>query len=408
MADLLERSPLRALPTLLGRGLGASDVVLVHARAGVGKSALLLHLALERILRGEHVLHVALRDGQQAVRDAYETALAGLLRGARANERQDALLAMERHRTIHVCTGGAVGPARLEHLLAALTDLTGVRPALVVVDGYLPMPGELPALAALADQRVLALACAFTPAGETPTQPGVMELEMTSDRAGVSLHVRRGRDGAPGTAPLRLDAALFVAREEVPLPAPDTALVAGECTLYSGGLVGAEAAFGTCAERWGVREVNFTFDGHAQARTRGAYPLTEQALAQGDVSLAYVSRRLRRSYGESSVIKRVLQSLWHQVGAAQEVFVIGAIQEDGTVTGGTGWSVELARMWNKRLWVFDQDKDTWFRWNGDDWIDGTPVIDAPTFCGTGTRYLAPNGQAAIEALFARSFGDAPA
>ena len=104
------------------------------------------------------------------------------------------------------------------------------------------------------------------------------------------------------------------------------------------------------------------------------------------------------------MIRRVLQSLWHQVGHAEQVFVVGAIQEDGTVNGGTGWAVELARMWNKRLWVFDQDKDTWYRWNGDDWVDGEPTIDALTICGSGTRYLTPTGRAAIDALFARSFG----
>jgi hypothetical protein len=304
-----------------------------------------------------------------------------------------------------VAKGARVDAPRLETLLASLEDLTGARPSLVVVDGQSPAAAETPAWRELALHRGAAFVCAFLPGGAIPQAEGVLELELSSDREGVALHVRRDREGSRKEAPLRLDASLFVAREDAPLPELGARLTAGDATLHSGGASGAESAFGECAERWGVREVNYTFDGHAQARSRGAHPLTEQALAQGDVSLAYVSRRLRRSYGESSVIRRVLQSLWHQVGASQEVFVIGAIQEDGTVTGGTGWSVELARMWNKRLWVFDQDKDTWFRWNGEDWVDGTPVIGAPTFCGTGTRYLAPNGRAAIEALYARSFGE---
>ena len=35
-----------------------------------------------------------------------------------------------------------------------------------------------------------------------------------------------------------------------------------DCILFSGGAPGAEARFGDCAERHGVEEVNFTFDGH--------------------------------------------------------------------------------------------------------------------------------------------------
>ena len=40
---------------------------------------------------------------------------------------------------------------------------------------------------------------------------------------------------------------------------------ASECVLYSGAAQGAEAAFGAAAERHGVEEVNFTFEGLKQA-----------------------------------------------------------------------------------------------------------------------------------------------
>ena len=38
--------------------------------------------------------------------------------------------------------------------------------------------------------------------------------------------------------------------------------------LFSGAAPGAEAEFGACAERHGIEEVNFTFDGHTEARRR--------------------------------------------------------------------------------------------------------------------------------------------
>ncbi len=44
---------------------------------------------------------------------------------------------------------------------------------------------------------------------------------------------------------------------------------ASECVLFSGGLRGAEAEFGEIAERYGVEEVNFTFEGHRIVRRRG-------------------------------------------------------------------------------------------------------------------------------------------
>jgi hypothetical protein len=180
----------------------------------------------------------------------------------------------------------------------------------------------------------------------------------------------------------------------------------GDCILFSGGAPGAEAHFGTCAERHGVEEVNFTFDGHKIVRHRGVRVLNHEELLAGDVSLAYVSRLMNRRYTEGPMLRKVLQTLWYQVNNGQEIYVIGSVQEDATVRGGTGWGAEFAKLCNKPLSVFDQDKDAWLTWTGDAWrpteSEG-PVITHPHFTGTGTRTLRDNGARAIEALFDRSF-----
>ncbi|HZR85081.1 MAG TPA: hypothetical protein VFD92_28555 [Candidatus Binatia bacterium] len=177
-----------------------------------------------------------------------------------------------------------------------------------------------------------------------------------------------------------------------------------ECILFSGAAGGAEAEFGAAAERYGIEEVNFTFDGHNDARRRGIRVLTQTELKHGDVSLAYVSRLMHRRYPDTPLFKKVLQSIWHQVNSGQEIYVVGKILADGTVKGGTGWGAEFAKLCNKPLFVFDQEQDGWFRWAGDAFERaGEPVIGHPRFAGTGTRFLADNGKRAIEALFARTF-----
>jgi hypothetical protein len=177
--------------------------------------------------------------------------------------------------------------------------------------------------------------------------------------------------------------------------------------LFSGGAPGAEAAFGACAERHGIEEVNFTFDGHKIVRRRGVRMLNHEELLAGDVSLEYVSRLMRRRYTEGAALRRVLQTLWYQVNSGQEIYVIGTIQEDDTVRGGTGWGAEFAKLCNKPLHVFDQDTDRWCQWTGSSWQSLTastaPVITHSHFTGTGTRTLQENGTKAIEGLFTRSF-----
>jgi len=186
------------------------------------------------------------------------------------------------------------------------------------------------------------------------------------------------------------------------------AMNAPDCILFSGGAPGAEAAFGACAERHNVEEVNFTFDGHRMARHRGVRVLNHEELQAGDVSLEYVSRLMHRRYTDAPTIRRVLQTLWYQVNHGQEIYVIGTILDDGTVRGGTGWGAEFAKLCNKPLFVFDQDKDGWSQWNGAGWEPrtgaGLPLITHPHITGTGTRTLTASGRAAIEDLFDRSFG----
>jgi hypothetical protein len=102
----------------------------------------------------------------------------------------------------------------------------------------------------------------------------------------------------------------------------------------------------------------------------------------------------------------VLQTLWYQVNSGQEIYVLGVIQDDQTVRGGTGWGAEFAKLCNKPLYVFDQEKDGWFGWTGGEWKDlgkTAPTISHPHFTGTGTRRVHDNGKRAIEDLFTRSF-----
>ncbi len=177
--------------------------------------------------------------------------------------------------------------------------------------------------------------------------------------------------------------------------------------LFSGGAPGAEAEFGACAERHGIEEVNFTFDGHRIDRHRGVRVLNHEELQNGDVSLEYVSRLMQRRYTDAPTIRKVLQTMWYQVNNGQEIYVVGTVLPDGTVRGGTGWGAEFAKLCNKPLHVFDQEKDRWFTWTGSDWQPRTasdgPVIAHVHFTGTGTRTLKENGRRAIEELFVRSF-----
>lgn len=177
-----------------------------------------------------------------------------------------------------------------------------------------------------------------------------------------------------------------------------------QCVLYSGGAAGTEQFFGALAESWGIEEVNYSFEGHQMERKRGVRVLTSEELALKDVSLTYVSKLMNREYTRAPLFRKVLQSICWQVSSGNQVIVVGAIQPDDTVKGGTGWGAEFAKICNKPLLVFDQPRGAWFAWEKDAWAEvKDPVIDHAHFAATGTRFLEANGRQAIQELFTRSF-----
>ncbi len=177
-------------------------------------------------------------------------------------------------------------------------------------------------------------------------------------------------------------------------------------TLYSGGHKGTEAEFGKLAESWNMNEVNFSFEGHTIDRTRGVRVLDQEALQKGDVSMEIVSKRMKRTYSRTDKIRKVIQSIFHMVNNGHHVIAVGWIQADDTVKGGTGWGVELAKLFNRPLHVYDQDRKAWFSWVGNQWVENIPTIASDTLAGTGTRYLTDDGKQALRDLFTRSFGPA--
>jgi hypothetical protein len=176
-------------------------------------------------------------------------------------------------------------------------------------------------------------------------------------------------------------------------------------TYYGGGHRGTEAEFGRQAEKFGIREVNYSFAGHQPAREKGLVILSSKELKKGDISMEIVSIRMNRKYSQVEKIRKVFQSIFHMVNNGLQIFAVGWIQPDNTVKGGTGWAVELGKLFNRPLSVYDQERNQWFTWKNNTWVDDLPRVEHTTFVGTGTRNLTDQGKKAIEDLFARSFGN---
>jgi len=134
--DLNERSPLRVLEKSIHGGLGRGNLGVVVARAGVGKTAFLVGVAMDDLLRGRKVVHVALDQPVDRVREYYHEIFDDLARTTRLEDPEAERVTMRRNRNIHAYLDGTFSPAKLREDLILLREQMDFVPVTVIVDGY--------------------------------------------------------------------------------------------------------------------------------------------------------------------------------------------------------------------------------------------------------------------------------
>jgi KaiC/GvpD/RAD55 family RecA-like ATPase len=430
--EAILRSPLRILDRSIRGGLGKGHLGVIMAPAGVGKSACLVQIGLDALLREKPVLHVAVGQSVEHVAARYDALFDELAERVDLVDRRGVRELVARRRLIWSSMEGPFAARSLDEALAAFQAHLGRWPSTVLVDGFgWEEPGATAAIGAMKASAARAGAELWMTARDAhPTESGqapriaplpdacaaLVDVGVFLEPQGryARLTLVKDFERFPAThVPLVIEGGTLRLPSEDDGPSDDDAGSPEErspsaFTLLASASGGAEEEFGACAERWGVGEVNFTFAGRREtARTRGLRELSEDELGAGEVSVAYVKAHMHRALAEPE-LRRVLQAIWHQVSTAGEVFAVGAVNPDKTAHGGTGWAVELARHWGKPVHLFDQELKRWLRWDGGDWAaEEPPAITRERFAGAGTRSLTPDGREAIRALFERSFGAPP-
>ncbi len=131
----LRRSPRTLLERDGHPGPGPGRLGLVMARAGVGKTALLVGIGVDALLAGQKVLHVSLERTVDKVRDWYDDLLMEMLRREKKLEHYAGIqLAVERRRHISTYFGRSFTPQRLRAALELLREAMEFVPHVVIVD----------------------------------------------------------------------------------------------------------------------------------------------------------------------------------------------------------------------------------------------------------------------------------
>ena len=129
--DLVVNNPLRALG-LDEKAEGSEAMGLVMARAGLGKTAILVQFALDCMLLGNKVLHVSIGEGVDKTRSWYDDILALLTDG----EKIESIPEIMQNRMIMTFKESTFSNAMFEERLEDLVKQGVYQPECLIIDGY--------------------------------------------------------------------------------------------------------------------------------------------------------------------------------------------------------------------------------------------------------------------------------
>jgi hypothetical protein len=134
--DLILKNPLRALEPETGPIASPGRMGLVIARRGEGKTALLVQVALDSLLRGNRVLHVSIGQKLEKAKAWYEDLFEDLSRSYRLDHAGQVHDEIVSHRMIMTFNATAFSGPKLEERLNDLLYQDVFRPDTMVIDGY--------------------------------------------------------------------------------------------------------------------------------------------------------------------------------------------------------------------------------------------------------------------------------
>ena len=195
-----------------------------------------------------------------------------------------------------------------------------------------------------------------------------------------------------------------------------------EFTNHSGGALGSDSIWDNIGKEFGVINHRHYYHGERSEYNAplGNVEITTEDYEEGRYKVAQAAKR-NWGYQYSSMKDDRLVRNWSQVKYSDSIFAIGTIVQPGekvfpnqkndtrlatnpTVTGGTGYAVGMAINEDKPVHVFDQTKNSWYTWDGENFVQEETPILTKDFAGIGTREINNVGKQAIRDVYEKTFG----
>jgi KaiC/GvpD/RAD55 family RecA-like ATPase len=135
MGDFIQVSPLKILEMSSQGSLGKGNLGVLIARAGVGKTACLIHIAFDKLFRQERMVHVSLEDMPEKVTSYYNVIFYDLVKALDIEDEHEKRMLLEGNRMILAYLNQSFKIGRLRENIKNLIEKIHFVPDSMIVDG---------------------------------------------------------------------------------------------------------------------------------------------------------------------------------------------------------------------------------------------------------------------------------
>ena len=186
-----------------------------------------------------------------------------------------------------------------------------------------------------------------------------------------------------------------------------------EFICHSGGAEGSDTIWEKEGVKYGVKTKAYSYK-TKKHNSKNKVEISDKDYNEGVEKIKLANKTLMR-FGIHRYMNLLARN-WTQVKYSSQILAIGYIVNPGdrgkknyknkskyqVVDGGTGYAIQMAINEEKLVFVFDQDKNKWFRWSfvSLSFIESkTPKMNFKNFAGIGTREIKQNGINAIKEVY---------
>ena len=151
--ELIKRSPLRIFEKSIHGGLGAGNIGMLVSPKGVGKTACLVHIATDKLLRDKHVIHVSFSAKVDHIISWYEDIFEEIAKKRSLESAVDVHEAIIKNRVIMNFNQQDIRTEQILKSVKAMIEEGNFAADAIIFDGYdlsRAEPGDVEAIAAFA------------------------------------------------------------------------------------------------------------------------------------------------------------------------------------------------------------------------------------------------------------------